>query len=508
LVGFGKHAGLTFAEVATEHPEYRAWVLEAAAKARHGKKSAALLELASYLEASVGPTPWEDMADVNAGPIDPVNLTPEQRAAVDRAFTGENLFLTGAAGTGKSFLLRYLIQELEKRHPQGVAVTASTGIAAANIGGQTLHSFAGIGLGWGGVPRLMAQIEKNPQALERWQKTKVLIVDEVSMLHGSLFAKLEEIARRIRKKPTLPFGGLQLLFCGDFLQLPPVPDQQDEERVFCFQTEAWKKCGLNDGVVLLQEAIRQAGDPGFADILNEVRVGKVSAETQKVFEACRIGVKAPPPEDGIVPTKLYCFNKAVDKENNAQLNELPGKAVVLKADDSWIAEPSDESAKTNLVDTLNKRVPKQLKLKVGAQVILIKNRSDLGLVNGSRGTVIAFRFNYPLVRFDNGVLIRVREETFEMRGAGGAKLTRSQVPLKLGWALTVHRAQGLTLSRAELEVNQAFEVGQTYVALSRLTGTDGLWISGQGISKSRTRADPEALKFYEDAAEGRLPGSA
>ncbi|CAE8589434.1 unnamed protein product, partial [Polarella glacialis] len=158
-------------------------------------------------------------------------------------------------------------------------------------------------------------------------------------------------------------------------------------------------------------------------------------------------------------------------------------------------------------DTLNKRVPKQLRLKVGAQVILVKNRADLGLVNGSRGTVVAFRFGQPLVRFDTGDLVRMREEQFEMRGSGGAKLIRSQVPLKLGWALTVHKAQGMTLSRAELEVDGAFEVGQTYVALSRLTGTDGLWISGRGIIPARTKAHPEALAFYEEAAAALHPGT-
>lgn len=245
--------------------------------------------------------------------------------------------------------------------------------------------------------------------------------------------------------------------------------------------------------------MRQEADPDFVHVLNEVRLGKVSAKTAKVLKACHADVKPPPPDDGITPTKLYCINRDVDKENNSQLDKLPGDPVEFKAEDSCQADAKDKTLCQNLADTMNKRVPKKLHLKVGAQVILIKNRPDWGLVNGSRGTVVAFRFNYPLVRFDNGMLVRVQRDSFEVRASDGTTLKRGQVPLKLGWALTVHKAAGLTLSRAELRIDGAFEAGQTYVALSRLTGTEGLWISGYGVSRSRTRANPEALKFYSES---------
>jgi len=504
LLGFGKHAGLTYEQVVAQYPEYGAWVLEAAAKPNGNQSSTALKDFASYLEASAGGGMqcWERrQAKSETEDIEHSQLTQEQAGTAVRALAGESLFLTGAAGTGKSFLLRYIIQELVKQHPTQVAITASTGIAAANIGGQTLHSFAGIGLGYSKVEKLVSNIEKNPDASGRWKQAKVLIVDEISMLHGSIFGKLEEIARRVRRSKA-PFGGLQLLICGDFLQLPPVSDLEDQDRLFSFQTDAWKRCGLDRGVVLLKESIRQSSDPGFAAVLNELRVGKVSWETQRAIMACHRDKKPPPPDDGIIPTKLYCFNRAVDKDNNMQLDKLDGEAVVFKAADTWVTAPENESQKQTLVDTLNKRVPKQLRLKKGAQVILIKNCTP-HLVNGSRGKVVEFRRNEPLVRFDTGELVRVRKELFEVQGAKGTKLQRSQLPLKLGWALTVHKAQGLTLSRAELEVDCAFDYGQTYVALSRLTGLDGLWISGRGINRSRTRADPEALKFYQQATEAR-----
>lgn len=504
ILSIGKHKGLAYSDVVAQQPEYCAWVLEEATKPPPGKtnqkgaaNSAALCDFACYVEASAGVSQWEEQPNVQATPIKAVQLTEEQSRAVERVMSGENILITGAAGTGKSFLLRYIVQELERQHPGQVAVTATTGIAAANIGGQTLHAYAGIGLGWGGANRLAKQIMNKSHAMKRWQ-AKVLVVDEVSMLDGSLFTKLEDIARQVRRSKK-PFGGLQLVLCGDFLQLPPVKDSSSEvETTFCFQTPAWENCGLGQGKVMLKQCVRQAEDKVFADILNEVRLGKLSANTQKILKACHKDVKPPPPEDGIMPTKLYCINKDVDEENNTQLEKLPGKIEELKAEDTWPEEVSDKSQKANMVATMNKRLPKTLQLKVGAQVILIKNRPEAGLVNGSRGTVVAFRFGFPLVRFDNGKLIRVQRETFELKASCGAMLKRDQVPLKLGWALTVHKAAGLTLSRAELNVGRAFEAGQTYVALSRLTGTKGLWITGSGISRKGTRADPDALKFYED----------
>jgi len=503
LLSFGKHKGQTYSDVATSHPEYGAWVLKSVANPTPGKPTGlALADFAGYLEASAGAVQWGEGPQAKS--IEESQLTQEQLLAVQRVLSGENVLITGAAGTGKSFLLRYLVQQLQDRYPNQVAVTATTGIAAANIGGQTLHSFAGIGLGFGGAQKLTKQIVKKTSAVEKWQQAKVLVVDEISMLDGGLFGKLEQIARHVRKSP-LPFGGLQLVLCGDFLQLPPVVNKYDVEndvqKGFCFEAPAWKNCGLDRGIVFLQQCVRQAGDVAFADVLNEVRLGKVSPKTRELLKACHTDVKGPPPDDGIIPTKLYCLNRDVDKENSLQLDRLPGESVVLKAEDDWgyKEDPTEKSERTNLVDTLNKRVPKQLHLKVGAQVILIKNRAGCGLVNGSRGTVVAFRFNLPLVRFDNGMLVSMRQERFELHGLSGTKLTRLQVPLKLGWALTVHKAAGLTLSRAQLEIDRAFEAGQAYVALSRVTCTDALWISGKGIDPSRTRADPVALAFYQNA---------
>lgn len=433
--------------------------------------------------------------------IDSEQLTAEQRLAAGRVMSGENLFLTGAAGTGKSFLLRFLIQELESRYPGEIGITAPTGIASANIGGQTIHSFAGVGLGEGSPQGLLAKVRKSHAATSRWKKIRVLIIDEVSMLDSCLFESLEIIAASIRGvregKRFAAFGNIQLLMCGDFLQLPPVHVSGSPPKQFCFQSPAWTRCGLDRGIVNLLEAVRQACDLRFASILGEIRVGVVSVHAQSLLAQCHVGVKELPRDD-ITPTKLYCLNKNVDAENTAQLAELPGSATTFRAVDTFQGVPN-LSQRESMQIMLEKLMPAEVSLKIGAQVILIKNNPVLKLVNGSRGVVASFSGNYPIVRFDNGCSARIGQETF-VQGTVLQSMKRLQVPLKLGWALTVHKAQGMNLSRAELQVDDAFEPGQAYVALSRLTCLEGLWIRGKGLSTSNTRAHETVLDFYNSSA--------
>jgi len=433
-------------------------------------------------------------------------LTGEQQLVAHRVLRGESLFLTGAAGTGKSFLLRFLIQELKDRHPGQIGVTAPTGIASANIGGQTIHSFAGVGLGLGSPQRLLAKVRKNRAAVQRWKKLHVLIVDEVSMLDAALFEALEIVAATIRGirdgKRFAVFGNIQLLMCGDFLQLPPVHVSGTPEKQFCFQSPVWTRCGLDRGVVSLLETVRQASDSSFAQILGEVREGVLTVRAQSMLACCHVDLK-PLPNDGITPTKLYCLNKNVDAENNTQLAKLPDVSRSFRAVDTFdgVSNPSQHQILQAMID---KVMPAEVTLKIRAQVILIKNKPALKLVNGSRGVVESFRDDYPVVRFDNGCSARIGQET-AVQSTFSHSITRLQVPLKLGWALTVHKAQGMNLSRAELQVDDAFEPGQVYVALSRLTCLAGLWIRGKGLSSNNTRAHGTVLNFYNSSA--LLPGS-
>lgn len=435
--------------------------------------------------------PVDESQAAKEEPLRPEQLTPEQRRAAERALGGENLFLTGAAGTGKSFLLRYLIQELEQRFPEQVAVTASTGVAASHLAGQTLHSFAGFGVETAPV-KALKKVKQQSAAVKRWEETRVLIIDEISMVDAHLLDLVSSVASSVRKNRDA-FGGLQVIFCGDFLQLPPVQERGARStKAFCFTAKAWQKANLHDGTVLLRDAVRQQGDGAFAEVLNEMRLGIVSAKAKAMLTRCNVKVK-PSPRDGIIPTKLYCLNRDVDKENAKRLAQLPGEAMNLLARDRL---PRRVSAQQRVA--LDRKVPSQLSLKVGAQVIHLKNDPALGLVNGHRGCVEGFEDGKPVVRFDHGKKVCIGVHRFT-QGQGASRLERFQVPLKLGWALTVHKAQGMTLTRAELQLDNVFEAGQSYVALSRLTGTQGLWIRGAAQLESSCRAHPEVLSFYQEA---------
>ena len=496
------------------------------------------------------------------------DLNGEQLAIAERVLTGRNAFITGSAGTGKSFLLRYIISELQKLHggaKERVAVTASTGIAAVNIGGQTIHSFAGIGMGKGDPERIKSKVMRDSKAAQRWLDAKVLVIDEISMIDESMFELLDVVARGVRQDPR-PFGGIQIVLVGDFLQLPPVQDRESREngleRRLCFESPLWAAAGLTaeqEGMWSLRQIVRQT-DTEFARLLNEARLGQPSPRLMSLLAQCHVSVKPRPP-DGIVPTKLYCVNVDVDKENAEQLENLPGEVVEFHAHDVWkpgSAKPprrseaaiaggsaalelsaaaaaaaaaaplaSDGPAaapaavpeasavggsatqKKSVTDLADKIIPRSFGLKTGAQVMLTRNRPGSSVMNGSRGVVVGFEKAgsdsaasavgpcMPRVRFDNGQEIVVSPVEHTVQGSGSdGELARLQVPLKLAWALTVHKSQGSTLSRAELKLANTFDFGQAYVALSRVTSLDGLWFT-QSVSPNVFRANPRVLEFLD-----------
>ncbi|KAI5958455.1 PIF1 [Candida pseudojiufengensis] len=315
--------------------------------------------------------------------VQPIILSKEQEAVLQQVLKGVSLFYTGSAGTGKSVLLRSIIKALRDKHGGGVAVTASTGLAACNIGGTTLHRFGGIGLGQASVKNLVKKIKRNQKAVKRWQDTKVLIIDEISMVDGILLDKLSEIAQKIRDN-TLPFGGIQLVACGDFYQLPPVVKndqkvEKDIEVLFSFECDAWKE--TIQQTIILKEIFRQKGDQTFIDMLNEMRDGKLSERTISEFQ--RLSRPLPCP-DGIVPAELYATRAEVESANKRRLNALKGQAIHYRAKDSGILPEPDKSRLLQ-----NFLAPLDLYLKVDAQVMCIKN-FDETLVNGSLGQVVDF----------------------------------------------------------------------------------------------------------------------
>ena len=445
------------------------------------------------------------------------DLTDEQRHGAELAISGtSSILLTGAAGTGKSFLLRYIIKELLARNRSGgvVAVTATTGIASTHIDGQTLHSFAGIGYGKGSAEELLGKIQRNDSTAVRWKQTRYLIVDEVSMLDSKLFDKLEYIARGI-KQNSLPFGGICLVLCGDFFQLPPVTPSKFEHR-FAFESQSWKRCNIH--ILHLQQVHRQGNDMPFVDILNQVRLGTLSLVAERKLATCCIDLK-PLPNDGIQPTKLYCLNRDVDKENSTHLSALEGELSVFPARDTWIVQPLNGKVEEKAKEGVERKgAVSELRMKINAQVLLTRNMRyrDDGLVNGSRGVVERFELGSmnerdglrgdlgtttlcPVVRFDIGKTFKIYPvATRSGVGPHGqdGMLQRMQFPLKLAWAMTVHKSQGMTVTRAELMLERSFECGQVYVALSRVKELKGLWIRGPPIKPNIVRAHPSVLKFF------------
>ncbi|KAF7935675.1 hypothetical protein BELL_0466g00020 [Botrytis elliptica] len=475
----------------------------------------------------------------------PIQLTDEQNRVKDLVVDqGKSVFFTGSAGTGKSVLMRSIIAALKKKYVREgdrVAVTASTGLAACNIGGVTLHSFGGIGLGKEDVPTLIKKIKKNNKAKLRWTRTKVLIIDEISMVDGDLFDKLEEIARGMRNNGR-PFGGIQLVITGDFFQLPPVPDYNQKSRgvKFAFDAATWATAIHH--TIGLTEVFRQK-DPVFANMLNEMRLGKVSQDTIKAFVEMKRAINY---EDDLTATELFPTRNEVENSNTFRLRNLHGKAYRFEAVDS--GSITDEGMREKLLS--NMMAPKSIELKKGAQVMLIKNMDD-GLVNGSLGKVVAFmseksfeiydanpdilnekelsdaeeenhrqsdlaRFRqtnkelpitgvsnhgrlFPLVRFSipdgtvRDLLVQPEDWKIELPN-GEVQAQRSQLPLILAWALSIHKAQGQTLERVKIDLKRVFENGQAYVALSRATSQAGLEV--QNFDPKKVMAHPRVAEFY------------
>ena len=291
-----------------------------------------------------------------------------------------SVFFTGNAGTGKSFLLRAIVQELHRRHSSGVFVTASTGIAAANVGGRTIHSFAGIGLGEDDAATMVRTLKPNARA--RWRQAQVLVIDEISMLCGVLLDKLDSVGRAVRGQPDKPFGGIQVVLVGDFFQLPPVRLGQDPNVRFCFTARCWNEVVAETFV--LSRVYRQR-DAQFLAMLDEVRHGTVGPASERILQLVYQQTVNPPAastdDDGIKPTVLYATNRHVDAQNERELRKLAGDAKTFRATDKGEANARHHLEQNCLAPTV-------LELKVGAQVMLLKNlHVEDGLTNGTRGVV-------------------------------------------------------------------------------------------------------------------------
>ncbi|XP_028448983.1 ATP-dependent DNA helicase PIF1 isoform X1 [Perca flavescens] len=406
-------------------------------------------------------------------------LNKEQAAVLGAVLSGKNIFFTGSAGTGKSFLLKRIMGSLP---PKSTFATASTGVAACHIGGTTLHNFAGIGSGSAPLEQCI-ELAQRPGVLQHWTSCRHLIIDEISMVEAQFFDKLEAVARSVRRS-TAPFGGIQLIVCGDFLQLPPV-SKGKERASFCFQARSWRKV-IQVNMELME--VRRQTDQSFISLLQSVRVGRVTEDvTATLLGSAYHHIE----RDGILATRLCTHKDDVELTNDKKLQQLPGSVRVFEALDS-------DPALVNAIDA-HSPVSKVIHLKVGAQVMLTKNQDvSRGLVNGARGVVVAFesgKNGLPHVRFLCGVTEVLKPERWVFKSGGGVHLSRQQLPLKLAWAISIHKSQGMTLDCVEISLARVFESGQAYVALSRARSLQGLRV--MDFDPRVVRADPDVLVFYK-----------
>lgn len=401
-------------------------------------------------------------------------MTQEHALAILKM--GKNVFLTGGAGAGKTYVLNQLI-DYYRSHDVPVAITASTGIAATHIGGITIHAWSGMGIKDNLSNWDVEMMEEKKYLWDRYQKTSVLIIDEISMLSGTFLDSLDRLCRSMKRKPSLPFGGLQVIFCGDLFQLPPVGNAGAEDLVI--DAKIWNT--MNLVVCYITEQHRQkAGE--FTTILNAIRSGTVEPKHISLLET---RVQEYDPDGFTNVTKLFTHNRDVDAINAQALHELYEEEVAYEM---------TSKGKANLVEVLKKSclAPEKLTLKIDAEVMFVKNNFESGYVNGTRGRVVGFDdADMPIVKTYQGKEITVQVETWAIDDGGKILASISQIPLRHAWAITVHKSQGMSLDAAVIDLSKSFAYGMGYVALSRVRTLKGLHLIG--FNESALVVDPRIL---------------
>ncbi|PON90649.1 DNA helicase Pif1-like [Trema orientale] len=455
-----------------------------------------------------------------------IQWTDQQKQIIYAIRGRKSVFVTGSAGTGKTFLLEHIIKLLRKQYrPSQVFVTASTGVAACALKGQTLHSFAGIGFQMADRDTLLNRVFSDRKACSRWKKAKALVIDETSMLDAQTFDNLEFIARNIRQVDS-PWGGIQLEVSGDFFQLPPVKSKgcfqnsSKDDKEFAFEADCWNSSFHLQ--VELEEVHRQS-DPQFIKLLQSIRRGKVGPEELEYLERFRSLTTT---DSSMVP-EIYPRNADVKRVNEDRMKSLNNEVLVYSAVDSGI------EARRKLEGI----VPYELALCLGARVMLTKNLNPWRkLVNGATGTIVGFSnidgvnedmFTddedgeedvltdddvddetidvamsrdglLPMVEFDMGTTMVIKPATWVVKEGDKVVAERKQIPLMLAWAVSIHKCQGMTIDRLKTDLSKVFEYGMAYVAMSRVRSLEGLHLSG--LDPFKIKAHPKVERFYESLA--------
>lgn len=397
-----------------------------------------------------------------------------QQQALDVMMLGHNVFLTGEPGAGKTHTLNQFIEHCDL-HDIGVGVTASTGIAATHIGGMTIHSWSGIGIKDYVDEEDLDRLSKKAQLRSRFKKTRVLIIDEVSMLDGARLDAINDICKRL-KNSDKPYGGLQVILCGDLFQLPPV-NRNSSELDFPHRSQAWQD--LNLKICYLSEQHRTEDDT----LLSLLRAIRTNDDIESIAETLAPRIGEFTEED---TTRLFTHNRNVDELNEHKLSLLDSevKTFTMTSDGP---ERHVESLKKSCL------APEKLALKVGAQIICTSNSPAQGYYNGSRGEVIEFDFGKPVVKLQNGKVITMERAQWKIDDGDKTLASVSQYPLRLAWAITVHKSQGMSLDEAEIDLSKAFTPGMGYVALSRVRNLDGLYL--RGLNNTALTVSPEISEF-------------
>lgn len=428
-------------------------------------------------------------------------LSREQRMVMKLIKEGQNVFITGSGGTGKSFLIEEIKRYLKESN-KTYAVTAPTGTAANNIGGVTLTRWSGFGIDRtvpidSIVSKIVYSRYKNVR--DNWDYTQVLFIDEISMVSKTSFSDLCDLARAVRIKLKSSnadslFGGIQLVVCGDFYQLPPISKKGEKKEEFCFASEHWAQLFPKENCVVLNKVFRQK-DEVFSSILNQIRIGEIDKNVERFMSTLARPFKCPDPR--IIPTILYCTNVDVDEVNDKYLEGINSKPEIFRSIDYNPQKQDPASYDKNFL------AKKTLYLKVGAQVMFIKNWPDANLVNGSIGIVTGFdreRLSAPIVSFpgndERGPVINkiIPRMEFKVQEGDVVLASRNQVPLILCCAITVHKAQGMTIPYLKIDISNVFETGQAYVALSRAVSAQYLQVVG--FHKSKIKKNKTVEEFY------------
>lgn len=407
-------------------------------------------------------------------------MTQEQ--ALDILKTGSNVYLTGCAGSGKTFVLHKYLLYLKTRG-KSVGITASTGVAATQLGGMTIHSWSGLGLKENITDREIQDLLKRKYLNKRFEDTDVLLIDEVSMLSSHFIASLNKLCKAFKGR-TASFGGMQIVLCGDFFQLPPIA-KKGEETHFIYKSDVWEELDL--AVCYLHKPYRQ-NDEKFLKLLTEIRTNSVTKDTWDTLKERFLDPVLP----GMTPTRLFTHTENVDQINTEELAKI--KTEVHEYD----MESNGDEILAGVIKN-NCLAPSKLILKKGALVMFVKNNYEAGYVNGSMGRVIRIteKEDYPVVRLFSGKEIIARPSLWELDDEEGkARATITQIPLRLAWAITIHKSQGMSLDAAEIDLGRSFVKGMGYVALSRVRTLQGLRL--KSINPTALKVNEEVSAFDEE----------